>query len=126
MEDLNKILRIQPKTLLQFNKEHRYPFFGKADRIDYESMEPFDEIQVETTLSELKRLKHLHWRNHQDQYLPANWVNTYSNWPEIQEHFDEVLYEQQLIQRLGRGILTQRPELEWVKLQEATDIFQVN
>jgi excisionase family DNA binding protein len=126
MEDLNKILGIQPKTLLQFNKEHGYPFFGKADRIDYESMEPLDEIQVETTLTELKKLKHLHWRNHQDQYLPANWVYSYCNWSDIQEHFDEVLYEQQLVQRLGRGILTQRPELEWVTLQEATEIFQVN
>ena len=126
MEDMNKILRIQPKTLLQFNREHRYPFFGKADRIDYESMEPLDEIQVLTTLSELKRLKHLHWRNHQQQYLPQNWVNMSLTWADKQEHFDEVIYEQQLVQRLGRGILTQRPVLDWVTLQEASEIFQVN
>jgi excisionase family DNA binding protein len=126
MEDMNRIIGIQPKTLLQFNREHGYPFFGKADRIDYESMEPLDEIQVETTLSELKRITRSHWRNHQEQYLPGNWVYMGFTWAEAQEHFDEVVYEQQLLQRLGRGILTQRPELDWVRLQEATEIFQVN
>lgn len=126
MEDLNKILRIQPKTRLEFDKESRTFSFEKSYRINYDRMGPLDSIQVESTLSELKRRTRHYWRRRDEQYLPASWIKNGFTKEEIQENFDEAVYEQQLTQRLGRGILTQQPQLEWVSLQEATEIFRVN
>ena len=126
MIDLNKILRTQPKSTFKFDREERSWYLEKPHRIEYESISTLDDIHVETTLTELLRMTRLHWRGHKNQYLTERWNRCGLSPVEFQENFDDTIYEQQLTQRLGRGILTQTPLLEWVTLQEATEIFQVS
>jgi len=126
MESLNNILRKQPKTRIVFNqKTGKFENF-KAKRIPYEDMEPLDEIQVESALSELNRRTRRSDRQKKNQYLPENWNRIPWNEQEFQENFDECIYEQQLTQRLDPGKLTQKPPLEWISEKEATEIFKVN
>lgn len=126
METLNNILRKQPKTRIVFNrKTGNYENF-KAKRIPYEDMEPLDEIQVESALSELHRRTRRTDRQKKNQYLPENWNRIPWNEQEFQENFDECIYEQQLTQRLDSAKLTQKPPLEWVTQKEATELFKVS
>jgi len=125
MESLNNILRIQPKTRIEFNPKSRYSESIKAKRIHYEKWEPLDNIQVESTLSELERRTRSNDHFRKNQYMPEKWSNGGRNARERQENFDECIYEQQLTQRLGPGIYTQQPQLEWISLQEALTVFRV-
>lgn len=126
MIGLDEILGIQPKTQLKYDKKERYPYFEKAPPIDYSSMEPFDECHLISTLTELKRLTRISWLSYENQYMPGSWAYGGFGAEEVQQNLDEIIYEQQLTQRVGRGILTQTPPLEWVSLQEASDIYGVN
>ena len=125
METLSIILRLQPKTRIIFNRKTRIFESSKARRIPYETLEPLNDILVESALSELKRQTRRTGQQKKNQYMPEKWNRTPWNEQELQENFDECIYEQQLTQRLGQGKLTQRPQLEWVSQKEATQIFQV-
>jgi len=125
METLSIILRLQPKTRIGFNRKTRIFESSKARRIPYETLEPLNDILVESALSELKRQTRRTGQQKKNQYMPEKWNRTPWNEQELQENFDECIYEQQLTQRLGSDKSTQRPLLEWVNQKEATDIFQV-
>ena len=125
METLSIILRLQPKTRIGFNRKTRIFESSKARRIPYETLEPLNDILVESALSELKRQTRRTGQQKKNQYMPEKWNRTPWNEQELQENFDECIYEQQLTQRLGSDKLTQSPSLEWVSQKEATQIFQV-
>ena len=125
MESLKYILRIQPKTRIKFNPKTRWTESIKAQRIHYEKWEPLDNIEVESTLSELERTTRSNDHFRKNQYMPKKWSNGGRNARERQENFDECIYEQQLTQRLGPGTYTQEPPLEWISLQEALLVFHV-
>ena len=125
MESLYNILRIQPKTRIKFNPKTRCTESIKAKRIHYEKWEPLDNIEVESTLSELERRTRSNDHFRKNQYMPEKWSNGGHNARERQENFDECIYEQQLTQRLGPGTYTQEPPLEWISLQEALLVFHV-
>jgi len=125
METLSIILRLQPKTRIIFNRKTRIFESSKARRIPYETLEPLNDILVESALSELKRQTRRTVQQKKNQYMPEKWNLTPWNEQELQENFDECIYEQQLTQRLGSDKLTQSPSLEWVSQKEATQIFQV-
>ena len=125
METLSIILRLQPKTRIGFNRKTRIFESSKARRIPYETLEPLNDILVESALSELKRQTRRTGQQKKNQYMPEKWNRTPWNEQELQENFDECIYEQQLTQRLGSDKLTQRPQLEWISQKEATQIFEV-
>ena len=124
METLSIILRLQPKTRIIFNRKTRIFESSKARRIPYETLEPLNDILVESALSELKRQTRRTVQQKKNQYMPEKWNLTPWNEQELQENFDECIYEQQLTQRLGQGKLTQSPPLEWIDQKDATEIFQ--
>jgi len=125
VETLSIILRLQPKTRIVFNRKSGIFESSKARRIPYDTLEPLDDIQVESALSEHKRQTRRTVQQKNNQYMPEKWSRTPWNEQELQENFDECIYEQQLTQRLGQDKLTQRPPLEWINQKEATEIFQV-
>ncbi|MBT4130689.1 MAG: hypothetical protein HOD43_04695 [Candidatus Marinimicrobia bacterium] len=126
MEKLNSILRIQPKTTRVLNRKTRKYDIFKAKRIHYENREPLDEIQVETKLSDLERKTRQNKLLVKNQYMPDKWSVGGYDPKEFQENFDECIIYQQLVQRVGPGFLTQEPPLEWISLQEAMELCQVN
>jgi len=125
METLSIILRLQPKTRIVFNRKTGIFESSKASRIPYDTLEPLNDILVESALSELKRQTRRTVQQKKNQYMPEKWNRTPWDEQEHQENFDECIYEQQLTQRLGQDKLTQRPPLEWISQKEATEIFQV-
>jgi hypothetical protein len=125
METLSIILRLQPKTRIVVNRKTGIFESSKARRIPYDTLEPLNDILVESALSELKRQTRRTVQQKKNQYMPEKWNWTPWNEQELQENFDECIYEQQLTQRLGQGKLTQGPPLEWVSQKEATEIFQL-
>jgi hypothetical protein len=125
METLNIILRLQPKTCIVFNRKTGIFESSKARRIPYDTLEPLNDILVESALSELKRQTRRTVQQKKNQYMPGKWNRTPWDEQELQENFDECIYEQQLTQRLDSDKLTQRPPLEWINQKEATEIFQV-
>jgi len=125
-EIIKQILRNQPKSSFAWDKKKRKHGLEKTDRIDYDRLWPLHEIDEMSALTKLKQSKRYDWRRQADQFLPPSWADFGFKQAEDQEIFDEAVYEQQLTQRVGRGILTQKPRLEWVTLQEASNIFQVN
>jgi hypothetical protein len=125
METLSIILRLQPKTRIVFNRKTGIFESSKARRIPYDTLEPLNDIQVESALSELKRQTRRTGQQGKNQYMPEKWNRTPWDAQELQENFDECIYEQQLTQRLGQGKLTQRSPIEWISQKEATDIFHV-
>jgi hypothetical protein len=125
METLSIILRLQPKTRIVVNRKTGIFESSKARRIPYDTLGPLNDIQVESAFSELKRQTRRTVRQGKDQYMPEKWNRTPWDEQELQENFDECIYEQQLTQRLGSGKLTQGPPLEWISQKEAMEVFQV-
>ena len=125
METLSIILRNQPKTRIVINRKTGIFESSKASRIPYDTLDPLEDILVESALSELKSQTRRTVQQKKNQYMPEKWNRTPWNEQELQENFDESIYEQQLTQRLGQDKLTQRPPLEWISQKEATEIFQV-
>ena len=125
METLSIILRLQPKTRIVFNRKTGIFESSKASRIPYDTLEPLNDILVESALSELKRQTRRTGQQKKNQYMPEKWNRTPWDEQELQENFDECIYEQQLTQRLGQDKLTQSPPLEWIDQKDATEIFEV-